>query len=61
MADPLTEDKVERIDRALDRQKKMVDELALSLSRPEIIAAIHRAYLSAGADIVDGDPPRGQV
>jgi 5-methyltetrahydrofolate--homocysteine methyltransferase len=25
----------------------------LSLSRPEIIAAIHRAYLSAGADIVE--------
>lgn len=35
-ADPLTDDKVDRIDRALDRQKKMVDELALSLSRPEM-------------------------
>lgn len=35
-ADVVTEDKVERINRALDRQKKTVDELALSLARPEI-------------------------
>ena len=35
-ADPLTEDKVDRIDRALDRQKKMVEELTLSMSRPEM-------------------------
>ncbi len=36
VADPVTEDKVERINRALDRQKKTVDELALALARPEI-------------------------
>lgn len=35
-ADVLTEEKVDRINRALDRQKKTVDELMLSLSRPEI-------------------------
>jgi HK97 family phage major capsid protein len=35
-ADAVTEDKVERINRALDRQKKTVDELALALARPEI-------------------------
>lgn len=46
-ADPLTDDKVDRIDRALDRQKKMVDELALSLSRPEM-----------GAEGVKLDPAR---
>ncbi|HEX7777190.1 MAG TPA: phage major capsid protein [Parvibaculum sp.] len=36
VADPVTEDKVERINRALDRQKKTVDELALAMARPEI-------------------------
>ncbi|MGB5949006.1 MAG: phage major capsid protein, partial [Parvibaculum sp.] len=35
-ADVVTEEKVERINRALDRQKKTVDELALSLARPGI-------------------------
>lgn len=35
-ADVVTEEKVERINRALDRQKKTVDELALSLARPEL-------------------------
>ncbi len=35
-ADVVTEEKVERIDRALDRQKKTVDELALALARPDI-------------------------
>jgi HK97 family phage major capsid protein len=35
-ADVLTEEKVDRINRALDRQKKTVDELALALARPEI-------------------------
>ena len=35
-ADVVTEEKVDRINRALDRQKKTVDELALTLARPEI-------------------------
>ncbi|MBI1261396.1 MAG: phage major capsid protein [Rhizobiales bacterium] len=35
-ADVVTEDKVERINRALDRQMKTVDELALAMARPEI-------------------------
>lgn len=35
-ADVVTEDKVERINRALDQQKKTVDELALAFARPEI-------------------------
>lgn len=35
-ADVVTDDKVERINRALDRQKKTVDELALAFARPEI-------------------------
>ncbi|MFZ3035378.1 MAG: phage major capsid protein [Parvibaculum sp.] len=35
-ADVVTEDKVERINRALDRQKKTVDDLALAFARPEI-------------------------
>ncbi|MCE9650581.1 MAG: phage major capsid protein [Parvibaculum sp.] len=35
-ADVVTEDKVERINRALDRQKKTVDELALAFARPDI-------------------------
>lgn len=35
-ADVVTEEKVDRINRALDRQKKTVDELALALARPEI-------------------------
>ncbi|MGB5092955.1 MAG: phage major capsid protein [Parvibaculum sp.] len=35
-ADVVSDDKVERINRALDRQKKTVDELALAMSRPEI-------------------------
>lgn len=32
----MTEEKVDRINRALDRQKKTVDELALALARPEL-------------------------
>tara|TARA_R110000868_G_scaffold12110_7_gene58724 strand:- start:15844 stop:17169 length:1326 start_codon:yes stop_codon:yes gene_type:complete len=35
-ADVVTDEKVDRINRALDRQKKTVDELALSFARPEI-------------------------
>ena len=35
-ADVVTEEKVERINRALDRQKKTVDDLALAFARPEI-------------------------
>jgi HK97 family phage major capsid protein len=35
-ADVVTDDKVERINRALDRQKKTVDDLALAFARPEI-------------------------
>jgi HK97 family phage major capsid protein len=35
-ADVVTEDKVERINRTLDRQKKTVDELALAFARPGI-------------------------
>ncbi|MDO8289725.1 MAG: phage major capsid protein [Parvibaculum sp.] len=35
-ADVVTEDKVERINRALDRQKKTVDDLALAFARPEL-------------------------
>ncbi len=35
-ADVVTEEKVERINRALDRQKKTVDDLALALARPEL-------------------------
>lgn len=35
-SDVVTEEKVDRINRALDRQKKTVDELALALARPEL-------------------------
>jgi HK97 family phage major capsid protein len=34
--DPVTEDKVERINRALDEQKRTLDELALAASRPAL-------------------------
>jgi HK97 family phage major capsid protein len=44
-ADVLTEDKVDRINRALDRQKKTVDDLALSLARPEIGSGERRGPL----------------
>lgn len=44
-ADILTEEKVDRINRALDRQKKTVDELALTLARPEIGGGEMRARL----------------
>ncbi|HUD52520.1 phage major capsid protein [Parvibaculum sp.] len=44
-ADVLTEEKVDRINRALDRQKKTVDELALTLARPEIGGHESRARL----------------
>tara|TARA_R110000868_G_scaffold244926_2_gene501391 strand:+ start:2495 stop:3820 length:1326 start_codon:yes stop_codon:yes gene_type:complete len=35
-ADVVTDEKVDRINRALDRQKKTVDELALAFARPEL-------------------------
>ncbi len=35
-ADPVTEDKVERINRALDEQKRTLDELTLAAARPAI-------------------------
>tara|TARA_R110000824_G_scaffold366730_2_gene555682 strand:- start:214251 stop:215597 length:1347 start_codon:yes stop_codon:yes gene_type:complete len=35
-ADVVTDDKVERINRALDRQKKTVDELTLAFQRPDM-------------------------
>lgn len=44
-ADVVTEDKVDRINRALDRQKKTVDELALAFARPEIGGGETRARL----------------
>ena len=44
-ADVVTEDKVERINRALDRQKKTVDELALAFARPDMSGSEARAHL----------------
>ncbi len=35
-ADPLTDEKLARIDRALDRQTKKVEDLALAAARPEL-------------------------
>ncbi|MGV8996391.1 MAG: phage major capsid protein [Parvibaculaceae bacterium] len=44
-ADVVTDDKVERINRALDRQKKTVDELALAFARPDMSGGEGRAHL----------------
>ena len=50
-ADVVTEDKVDRINRALDDQKRQLDELTLAASRPAIAGGVpgERKIVSTGA------------